>query len=188
MSFLITLFSNYIGDAKAKTEYNSLVASVSTKSSLHCANGPYYEYYYEPGYLYWPPIRYRSCDGLVCSHPGRCAATSSRVVYRWAIVFRCTKHYCYIVGIRYIQLIEHLRCQCRECTSNADCQHPETCNRYTYKCECPATGICQHGYVWDRVQCKCIQCVRRTCPLRYYFDYGICGCVRIEPPTRPEIP
>ena len=53
----------------------------------HCANGPYYKYYYVPGYLYWPPIRYRSCDGLICSHPGRCAATSSHVAHRWAQLY-----------------------------------------------------------------------------------------------------
>ena len=178
-----------IADAKANTEYNSLIASVSTKSFLHCVSGPYYKYYYVPGYLYWPPIIYRSCDGLVCGHPGVCAATSSRVVYRWAIVFRCTRYYCYFVGICYIRFVEHLRCQCRERCTIADCQRPKMCNKYMYKCECPTTGICRHGYMWDPVQCRCIRCircVRRRCPSGYYFDYsGVCGCMRFK---RPEIP
>ena len=180
MHVVLKLHFQTIADAQANAEYKSLVASVSTKSSLYCANGPYYKCYYVPGYLYWPPIRYRRCDGLACSHPGTCAATDSRVLYRWAIVFRC-KYFCYFVGIRYVKFIDHRHCQCRECISNVNCQHPKTCNRYTYKCECLTTGICQHGYVWDRIQCKCIQCVRRTCSSGYFFDYGVCGCVWIKP-------
>lgn len=176
-----------LADAKAKTEYSSLFASATAKSSLLCTNGPYYKYYYKPGYLYWPPIRYRSCDGLKCS-PGKCVATSTRVVYRWAIVFKCNYHYCHFVGIRFLRFIEHLRCQCRECTSNADCQYPKVCNRSTYKCVCPATGNCNYGYVWDRVQCKCVKCVAHSCPRGYYFDYGVCDCARIDRPTIPHIP
>ena len=185
---LSLIIENYIADAKALTEYNSLTSSTAARSSssLQCANGPYYRYYYVPGYLYWPPIRYRSCDGLVCSHPGRCAAASTRVVYRWAFVFRCTRYYCYIVGIRYIRFVEHLGCQCRECTSDADCQYPKQCNRYTYKCECPATGSCPYQYVWNRVQCKCVKCQYHSCLSGYYFHYGVCRCVRGEFPFLAE--
>ena len=168
------------GDSKAISEYNSFTTSAARPSTLQCASGPYYKYYYKPSYLYWPPIRFRQCDGLVCGQSGKCTPSRTHVIYRWAIVFRCTYHYCYFIGIQYLQFTEHLSCKCPECITDVDCTPPKTCDRHSLTCQCPAFGSCPHGYTWDRVQCKCALCSIRPCLDGFDFDRTICECVRYD--------
>ena len=150
---------------------------------LQCADGPNYKHYYQPGYLHWPPIRFRQCDGLVCgqSTAGKCIPSNTRVIYRWAIVFRCTHKYCYFVGIQYLQFTEHLSCNCPQCITDADCTSPETCNSQTSTCQCPPLGSCQSGYKWDRLQCKCVPCQVQDCPAGFEFNLTVCDCLRSIP-------
>jgi len=72
--------------------------------------------YSRPGHFYWPTIRIKQCDGLLWRNPGKCVASRRCVFCQWAIVFRCTKHWCYLVGIWYLWLLEHTSCQCCECS------------------------------------------------------------------------
>lgn len=106
--------------ARAKTEYDSLVVNSKSSSSLgmisqvpfDCASGPYYRYYYVPGYFYWPPIKYRTCKGLVCSRYAKCVGSKMQKKFQWTNMFKCTSSYCYFIGVKFIQYVEYLQCKC----------------------------------------------------------------------------
>ena len=51
------------GETEALSEY---VQPVEVTCFGQCADGPHSIDYYIPGYLYWPHIKYGSCDGLTC--------------------------------------------------------------------------------------------------------------------------
>ena len=151
------------GDDKAYFEYNQLRSKHYLETSyISCGSGPHYKNYYKPGYLYWPTIRYKSCDGLICDgmgcddgfifkHSSRCSSTYSIIKHTQACVYSCTKNRCNYIGNRSITYVEHLQCKCN-----------------------PTIIIdCLRGYRWDPRQCKCI----RYCPTMTYYDSNLYKCV-----------
>ena len=111
-----------------------------------CASGPHYVEYYKPGYLYWPQIRYKSCDGLICGSKRRCIPTRIHRRCHTICVYKCGPTGCTFIGTRYVTYIEHLDCQC----------------------ECQQIKICSRGYEWNTKQCHCTK--KDRCSPDLYYD------------------
>lgn len=117
---------------------------ISPPFRIPCTSGPSYRYLCNHGsYVFWPPIKYRSCDGLPCQYSlfrhTCCMPAKICVKYRWAHVYKCCREgwrfVCRYIGFRCIRYIEHLYCQC---TSRS-----------------PWINHCRGG--WNPKQCKCIK-------------------------------
>jgi len=145
----------FTGNSRANSEYKSNINGGvlgPAGPSAFCSNGPIRTLYSRPGHFYWPPIRIKQCDGLLCRYPGKCVASSRCVLLWWASVFRRTNCRCYLVGICYLWLLENTSCQCRECSRDLDCTSPKKFNRSSWTChvlmldmmECPA-GLATDG-------------------------------------------
>ena len=102
-----------------------------------CGNGPYDREYYKPGYLYWPRIIYKSCDGLTCgsSYKTRCTPTLSLQRSQIVCVYKCDTNGCTFIGTQPVDYTEHCHCECK----------------------CGVIGDCVWGYTWDPQQCKCVK-------------------------------
>ena len=121
------------GDSNAFVEYSQPTIASCFKS---CASGPHYVEHYEPGYFYWPQIKYKNCDGMTCGGRGRCIPTRSHRRCHIVCVYKCGGSGCTFIGTQYVTYTEHLDCQC----------------------ECQQVKICSHGYVWNTRECRCIKC------------------------------
>ena len=144
-----------VDDVEATFKYKQLIQYSMKTPFRRCANGPYYKEYYIPGYLYWPCIQYRSCDGMICQgFKSRCIPTQSRLRGQTVCVYKCDeKGGCSFNGTRFITYTEHLHCQC----------------------QCAVYGYCLYGYEWDPMRCKCIR--KSPCSPTFYFDYVLRRCV-----------
>ena len=139
------------GESEAFVEYNQPVV-VSCFAS--CVRGPFYIEHYEQGYLYWPHIRYKSCDGLICgTSKRRCIPTQSRRRCQTICVYKCDTDGCAFIGTQSVTYTEHLGCQC----------------------ECRASEICLPGYTWNTKQCRCMK--RNRCHPDYYYDRILRRCI-----------
>ena len=145
-----------LGNSEAAEEYKQPVIVACFGS---CASGPFYIEHYTPGYLYWPRIKYRSCDGLICKNPAkkRCTPTQSRQRCQAFCVYKCDMDECTFSGIQFVTYTEHLHCQC----------------------ECGVAGDCLQGYIWNPQQCKCIKSKR--CHPEYYFEPNVSKCLPLLP-------
>ena len=137
------------------------------RSLFTCGDGPYYKYYHKTGFLIWPPIGYKTCDGLHCEDYGDCISVRQNVKFKWATLRKCDElGRGMIVERRLIRFIEEPECQCK----------------------CPSFRYCHSGHVWNPIQCKC---VRLYCPPIQYFDINLNKCVDYptdSPEDRTEIP
>ena len=110
--------------------------------------------YSRPGHFYWPTIRIKQCDGLLWRNPGKCVASRRRVFHQWAIVFRCTNRWCYLVGIWYYGFLNILAAN----VVSVAVHSTKKCNRSSWTCQCPNVGHdgvpCQPSYWWDWRTCR----------------------------------
>lgn len=123
-----------------------------------CASGPRYIEHYQPGYLFWPPIRYKTCDGLTCGYKRRCMPRRTHQRRHTVCVYKCGLSGCTFDGIKYVTYTEHLDCQC----------------------ECQTTGVCSCGYVWSTKHCRCVR--KPYCFLPgFYYNPIFCKCMYRSP-------
>lgn len=120
------------GDVVATFMYNQRIATEICFQP--CVNGPHYRELYVPGYLYWPRIRYRKCDGMCLGK--QCISTQSRQRCQTVCVYKCNKDRCSYCGTQSVTYTEDFHCQC----------------------ECAEHRQCLHGYMWDKEQCECKEC------------------------------
>ena len=130
-----------------------------------CGSGPYDIEYYTPGHLYWPRIKYKSCDGLTCdsSYKLRCAPTLSYQRSQTVCVYKCDMNCCTFNGTQSVVYTEHRRC----------------------KCECGVIGECVWGYTWDPQQCKCVE---EPCEQEFPFrpDHHKCLPIHTNPAKKRD--
>ncbi|XP_065888472.1 uncharacterized protein [Dysidea avara] len=73
-----------ISNSEASSIYNTNVKE-ERGINTYCSRGPVKKVYSTPGFFYWPAIRIRKCDGLIC-RPGYCVASTKRVLSQWTNV------------------------------------------------------------------------------------------------------
>ena len=142
------------GEAEALSEYEQPVVVTCFGQ---CVDGPHSVDYYIPGYLYWPHIKYSSCDGLTCesSYKKRCTPLLSRQRSQTVCVYKCDMYGCKFTGTQTIVYDDHLLCSCK----------------------CGVVGECTWGYTWEPQKCKCI---KEPCDPEFPAEYKRHHCALIH--------
>jgi len=129
-----------------------------------CSNGPVTKTFSRPGYYFWPPIKIRKCNDLICRHPRECMASRACIVGQWTNIYKCIRCRCIFVATWLYWLVEYVDCQWRVCSRDSNCRAPKKCNKFASVLSYRRDHHANLLFSWNSIRvleytsCQCCEC------------------------------